>query len=784
MSVPAHRACILWLSVCAFLVNDAPAQIASLAATLSLQSLDSVTVPYQNGMPVPSFEKQQRAMISLAGTWKKQRFSADHSLTMKKRDAATYALLLAEASSRHLPAYDDAGWEAKAIPGVENTMNGYEQTPEFFENGVWYRCRFPVPDSLRGKRALLKFLAVNYVADVWLNGTYLGWHEGGYTPFAFGVDTVLEYGGENVLAVRVDNPPWNPWQTADVPNNRRIDIVPYYKVDWFNYAGIMHDVYLEFSNPVAVARADVVPLNVNGDLKTTIGLVNNLSKAETVTVNIGVYEAAITPANIQTEYPAILCGAQVGVTGPTSSTLVVSADSCRVLQVALNIPEPKLWSPHHPNLYILKATVVKNGIPVDEFATQFGVRTLRATNGKFLLNGKEMFLPGAARHEDHPVYGRSVPNDIIYNDFALIKSLNILFVRTAHYPNNPYTYLIADRLGLGIMEEIPVWWFDTDDAWLIQNVLRQIHTQMFREMVFRDYNRPSVFLWSTCNECMIQAGRQTFISNVRNELTTLYPDGRFVSQSAAADRPGAMDISQSVCDVPGWTMYFGIFHGGTYYGGTKQFLQDAHAMNPTKPILDTEFGNWSTTTGAEEHTQIVVFDSTFRAFSEVAIRDDKGAVNPSGFLMAATWWCVFDWYTAQQNPGYESMGLYHMDRTTAKPIAAHLQAAYKPYFDNAEPASVTNDQNARPPVSYSLSQNFPNPFNPRTTIRFSLPIAGRVKVTVCDLLGREMATLVDDVRQAGTYATDWNASQVASGVYFYTLTADGHRESRKMAVLK
>ena len=89
-----------------------------------------------------------------------------------------------------------------------------------------------------------------------------------------------------------------------------------------------------------------------------------------------------------------------------------------------------------------------------------------------------------------------------------------------------------------------------------------------------------------------------------------YYDGRLVTQSAAADRPGASDASQEPTDVAGWTMYFGIFHGSTYGGGTTNFIVKAHSSYPKKPIYDTEFGYWSSEDGSNEDKQIVVFNDT------------------------------------------------------------------------------------------------------------------------------------------------------------------------------
>jgi beta-galactosidase len=335
------------------------------------------------------------------------------------------------------------------------------------------------------------------------------------------------------------------------------------------------------------------------------------------------------------------------------------------------------------------------------------------------------------------------------------------------------------------MEEIPVWWFDDATAWDTQNNIRHIHQQMFREMVFRDYNRASIAVWSTSNECLNVPGRATFIKTVRDEVTAKYPDGRFVSQSAAADRPGPADASQAECDVRGWTMYFGIFHGGTYFGGTKQFLSDAVLADPKKPILNTEYGYWSSENGASSADQVQTFDSTYAALSLYAPIDANGAARTSGPLMGITWWCAFDWYTHQSTLGYQSMGLMKMDRATQKPVYAKLTAAYKKLLDKSEYiTAVRNAETPAIPARFELEQNFPNPFNPSTVIRYNVPENSFVTITVCDVLGREVETLVNGQTIAGAHSAVWNSAGKPSGIYFYRIRSGNFADTKKMIVVK
>jgi len=442
-----------------------------------------------------------------------------------------------------------------------------------------------------------------------------------------------------------------------------------------------------------------------------------------------------------------------------------------------------------PNLYIAKIVLETDGKIVDEFCTQFGVRKIETIGDKILLNGNPVFLTGVARHEDHPLYGRSIPIDTIFTDLKRVKAVNALYLRTAHYPNHPYTYLIADRLGIAVWEEIPVFWFDEVESWNIQNNVRHIHQQMFREMVLKDYNRPSIFFWSTQNESLVEQERKTYIQMIKDDHQLNLNDGRLLTQSAAADRPGFLDVSQQPCDVASWTMYFGIFYGSNnYYSGTGGFLAQAKINIPGKPIMDSEFGYWSSENGSSISKQVTVFNETVRACKLFSTISEYGKFNPTGMLNGITWWCIFDWYTAGQMSGYQSMGLISMDRKTLKPVGETLKNAYKPFYDFGGSVTEVEETGAEIPASFSLKQNYPNPFNPETSITYSVVGKQHVSLKVFDVLGKEIKTLVNEEKTTGTYEVKFHLSDsnsdVASGVYFYQLRAGGFVQTKKMMLLR
>lgn len=652
--------------------------VASLPVTFGLSTIDGVKVPTQNGVPVPSFERQDtRTVVDLAGTWRKERVALNHNYSLTDR-ATARALIEAEGGGRHTTGYNDSGWATKALPGVENVMPAYEDPAgaEIYQDGVWYRRTFVANSTWSGRYVKLAFQSVNYIADVWINGTWVGYHEGGYTPFAFNVGPYLNFGQTNTIAIRVDNPPWGS----------RTDTVPATVSDWMNYTGVVQDVYLEVSDKLNVVRADVKPVNTNGDLQVRVPVFNQGTASATATVELSFFTGNPS-ANITSPSAQGILGSPVSVTGTTSKTVSVGPGATRVLSYTVRIPNPNLWTPQNPNLYVVKAKLKKSGNPVDTFYSQFGVRTLGVgTGAKLLLNNRATFLVGEARHEDWADSGRTATMAKIKTDLDKIKATNVNFLRTAHYPNHPYTYLLADRMGFAVSEEIPAWWHGTYE-WADQNH-RKLLDQMWREMIFRDYNRASILFWSTMNEAegTSLARRQATIERLHRDVDLNYNDGRFVIQAASADRPGATDPSQSATDVAAWTMYFGVFHGGTHYQGTLDFMDAAHAAFPSKPILNIEYGRISEIDDSEATQQQTTFVETFPAF-EARAAVSSGAATV-GYLATTMWWTAFNWYT-QRELIVQSQGASHLDRTTDKPVRASIQSAHAPYFNQGGLSTTT-----------------------------------------------------------------------------------------------
>lgn len=654
-------------------------QPGSLHSTLELLDVDGVMVPFQSGAPVPDFEPQDRDTLSLGGPWKKQRVHVDHNLSFSARDAAGLDAIETEAGGRHTAAYNDGGWTTRQLPGVEAGMPGDEDTqPAAYHDGVWYRRVVNIPAEWAGNTNRFVCLGANYIFDLWINGQWVGVHEGGYTPFAFDVSDYLDYGADNQFAIRIDKP---------FPGLRQDQLPAWFLMDWWDYAGVIQDIYLDSAPPVHVVRAHIVPLDYNGNMVANVVVANDGDAAQAVTVDVDVFHAdADSPAYLTDPRPSAIVGERSGVEGETQAEVIVEAGGLTVVQFWFRIKSVERWTPTEPNLYVMVTELADNMGQVDVHHNQFGVRTVERDSGKLMFNGRVAFFPGVARHEEWPDTGRTASFDRIVTDLQVIKDVNALFLRTGHYPNHIYTYLLTDRIGFATMVEIPAYW-QMSWNWTMQNE-RGLVEQMFREMVLSNYNRPSIILWGTNNECVflfnvkITQANAAMVHDQRNN----YYDGRLVTQSPAADPTTwrYMWNTTEAVDVAGWTMYYGVFYGDDMYTETLDLLEQHLEQFPEHPFIATEYGYWSGGDDSEEQKQADVFNGTWPAFAEMGALDAQGNINPNGNVAATSWFCVFNWFTKSGLPDLfasylQSMGLIHMDRTDWKQAAFDLGAAYEPY---------------------------------------------------------------------------------------------------------
>jgi len=430
--------------------------------------------------------------------------------------------------------YDFARSPTLQVPGDWNT-----QRPDllYYEGTIWYQRRFDAalrPDH----RAFVQFGAAAQRATVWLNGKRLGAHEGGFTPFAFEVTGIVRP-RDNTIVVRVDN-------------TRRAEALPALNTDWWNYGGLTRSVRL-VETPRVFVRAARVQLDRN-DASVVRGFVR--------------LDGARAPTPVTIEIPEAKATHTVTTDGHGNARFEFAATL-----------EP--WSPESPRLYDVVVRAAD-----DRVADRIGFRTIATRGTDILLNGKPIFLRGISLHEEALGRGgRATSRAQAEALLGLAKELGCNFVRLAHYPHGDEMTRAADRLGLLVWSEIPVYW---TIAWSNVATLAAARAQLAEEIA-RDGNRASVVLWSVGNETPVSDARNAFLRTLVGDVRAA--DGtRLVT---AALEHHAVDARTHVLDDPlgasldviGLNEYVGWYDGLPEKCDTLTW-RSAY----DKPIVVSEFG--------------------------------------------------------------------------------------------------------------------------------------------------------------------------------------------------
>jgi beta-glucuronidase len=673
------RAALAALLVLVPLSACAPAaRPGSLQPTLVMEDHEGFAVAAQNGIPVPTFDRQPRRQIDLGGTWRVQRarLSADLSLTDR---SASLDAILQEAGGRQAAAYDDSRWAALDVPGALNLP------PDGDEIGGWYRRSFYVSGTWEGLAATLKFGSVNYVADVWVNGTYVGYHEGGYTPFAFDIGALLLPGQRNRIAVRVDNPEWGT----------RNDIVPWGLADWWNYGGITGPVWIEATPPTHLVRADVVPHLDGLDVAVLVERRGALvaSQEAGASVNPAGSPAAESPPPGEATLRVEVLPAEVGqdnLVALSASSLVAPGEppiiadelplppldpgSVARLDTAFLLGGIDAWSPAHPALYVLRVSIQDEAAAGDVLWTTFGLRHVAVDpdGGRLLLNGEPVMFSGVGLHDERidPAFegdGDLAPGGRVTEVSDLLEQLdhagdvNADLIRAGHTPANPLLLMLADRLGFAVWEEIPLYHYTPLTYGIAME--RGIPQQLLREMALRDMNRPSVLFHGLSNESTGTDEREAALRTL-HEIDRQIDGTRLTGQAAYGSMPD--DSTHAPLDVAGFTFYYDVFYGPDAETGTARALLAAHRAHPEKPVLALEFGRWADGTGGPEE-QARIFSDTYPQF---ALRSSARG----GYVGATVWWTLEDFTTMMPGIAVEHFGLYEPSgrRRPAAVAAARL----------------------------------------------------------------------------------------------------------------
>ena len=668
---------------------------ADLGPSLTFREQPGGPVAFETGQPVPTFDRQPRLTLELNRKWRfnPERLDTELSLTNRK---SSLARLTTELGHRADMLFDDSGWQELDVPGTFNPP------PDKTRSGGFYRLDFFVPSDWSGRYAMLKFGSVRYIADVWLNNNYLGYHEGGDTPFALDATNALAPGIDNNLVIRVDNPDWGT----------RDDIVPWGLADWWNYGGIVGDVWLEALPAMSAVRADVTPHLDGADV--SIVLQHRGNESVDTALQVRLWPAEVKPENVlDPEANSLIPPDAEPLLNQRITVGSVAGNSVFRVAAPFSIRSPDLWSPSLPALYVLQVTVVANGQAVDDLFSSFGLRQIKvdSTAPRLLLNGAPIAFNGVAMHEERQTPNRngapgggplSSPAEI-HSVLVRAVKLHADLIRVDHHPPNQMLPLLADRLGLGLWEEIPLYHFSPQTFAIAMD--RGVPQQMLAELNLRDFNRPSVMFHGFANESTGGAERAGAMRTLR-DLDRRIDGTRLTGQAMYGTDPS--DPTSADLDVAGYTVYYGVLYGGRLSGSDVQAaLLEAHNRYPKKPIMVLEYGHWADDP-SDENQQLRVFNTYY---TQMTSNFDTQA---AGFVGAAIWWTLDDYWTQKPGITVETFGLYRPDGRLRKAGTAASRAFAATGPSVAPPtvrsagvavAIVPGERNARlgPYIGYALA---------------------------------------------------------------------------------
>lgn len=527
---------------------------------------------------------------------------------------------------------ENIGWSNTAFP--DKTLDKvtvphcYTVDKRYFSHTgtAWYFKNFDAAILPKGYRAFVKFDAVFYKTNIWLNGKKVGTHEGGYTPFEIDVTEQLKQ--KNVLTVQVNN----EWDTTTIPGAKTVDTS--YRPNasqlyaWMNYGGIIKPVHLIVRPDVYLSKIKIEaePDLQKGNAKVHIKVfVKNLSTipAETL-VNAALYNNG---KKLSTVYKPVTSNINIGQEG--------------IVELEANLPakEVKLWRFDAPELYEAEVAIAH-----DTVRQSFGIRKVEVKNVQILLNGKPIKMGGGNRPTDYPNLGSLDPDSILIKDLTMMKQAGMEFSRIAHHAVSENILEWADKNGMLIITEAGNWQMTPKQ--MADEAMRTKYRSQLKEMIERDWNHPSVIAYSLGNEFYShKAEGKAWVKDMKAYTKTLDTTRLITFASYMVFRNFVVKPEDEASqDVD--------FISANIYGGHLKAIEHIHEVYPNKPIYVSEFGV-RVTPNKPEQDRINYLTSAMNAFRKC------------DYVVGASVWSFNDYmsrYPETDADGYRGWGVVNPQR--------------------------------------------------------------------------------------------------------------------------
>ena len=504
------------------------------------------------------------------------------------------------------------GWSPVTIPNAANAGDFSDRS--YLGTVQWYRKDFEAPVSRNGARWILRFESVNYRARIWLNGKPIGSHTGAYLPFEVRADD-LKRRGVNRLVVRTDS----RRGTLDVPS-LAVRRDGRFVGGWWNYTGILREVYLR-----RVKRFDFSDVVVRSHL-----LCRNCSARISVEATVSNLGKSDAPATIE---------GRAGRHDLEFQAAAVPGQGKRRFTASVAFAEPRLWSPDSPSLYKVRLLLRNETGEVEQrYSVRIGIRRLSVDrSGRLLLNYRPVELHGASMHEDDPALGAALTPEAIGQYVELLRELGANMTRS-HYPLHPLTLELADRYGIVVWSEIPV--YQMQDMLFRNDRVRDQSQRMLRDLIRRDRNHPSVFVWSVGNENTARPGPgfQRYVRQAKRVVRRFDPT-RLVGLATAGYPTIERQALYGELDALGINDYFGWYPGPANSIADRAalgpYLDRMHADYPRQALFVTEFGAEANRSGPVGEKGTYEFQSDFLSYH-------LGVIAQKPYINGALIWILRD----------------------------------------------------------------------------------------------------------------------------------------------
>jgi beta-galactosidase len=381
---------------------------------------------------------------------------------------------LGDLTSAEKPGFPDKGWRNLDLPHDWSIEGSFKPDHPATNSGAslpggigWYRKCFTISGT-QLKHRFIRFDGVYMNSTVWVNGHLLGIRPFGYATFEYDLTPYL-IEGENILAVKVDN--------SRQPNSR-----------WYSGSGIYRHVWLTTTSPVHVSQwGPYVTTPVVSEKEALVQVETTVSNGHSKKADVKIVSTVIDSGGNK-----IAAQIQSGRIDPGGQLKISST---------IKVTFPKLWSPEHPNLYQLKSEIFEDKVLSDTYYTTFGIRSLqfRSDSGLF-VNGKWVKVLGVCQHHDLGCLGAAVNTRALTRQLEILKSMGCNGIRTSHNPPAPDLLDLCDRMGFLVMDEAFDVWYLEKMKYDYHIYFKEWHERDLSDMVLRDRNHPSIFLWSIGNE--------------------------------------------------------------------------------------------------------------------------------------------------------------------------------------------------------------------------------------------------------------------------------------------